>query len=86
MHSSYRAQLRKRVGLTQVRLAKLVGISQTRLSFWENDEAHLSAIEIQRIARILWAELSLIRVVASPDDLYSMLCEPNSMLETTTGK
>ena len=48
-----RAQIRKRAGLTQMTLAKLVGISQTRLSCWENHEGELSQEEVARVANVL---------------------------------
>jgi transcriptional regulator with XRE-family HTH domain len=53
MKSSVRAQIRKRSGLTQIRLAKRAGISQARLSSWENDETELSAEDIMSVARVL---------------------------------
>jgi transcriptional regulator with XRE-family HTH domain len=58
MPPSKRAQIRKRAGLTQVRLAKLTGISQTRLSGWENHETELSAEKVERIARALHSHLT----------------------------
>jgi transcriptional regulator with XRE-family HTH domain len=53
MKSSERAQIRKRSGLTQIRLAKLAGISQARLSSWENHEIELSPEDIMSVARVL---------------------------------
>jgi len=53
MKSSVRMQIRKRSGLTQVRLAKLAGISQARLSSWENHEIELSHADIMNVARVL---------------------------------
>ena len=53
MKSSVRTQIRKRSGLTQIRLAKLAGISQARLSSWENHEIELSYADIMNVARVL---------------------------------
>ncbi len=53
MKSIERAQIRKRSGLTQTRLAKLTGISQARLSSWENHETELSPEDIMSVARVL---------------------------------
>jgi transcriptional regulator with XRE-family HTH domain len=58
MFPSERARIRKRAGLTQLHLAKLTGISQTRLSFWENYERELSPEELQHIVRVLHQRLS----------------------------
>jgi len=53
MKSSTRAQIRKRSGLTQIRLARLTGVSQARLSSWENYETELSPEDIMNVARVL---------------------------------
>ena len=53
MKSSERAQIRKRSGLTQIRLARLTGVSQARLSSWENHETELSPEDIMSVARVL---------------------------------
>lgn len=53
-----RAQIRKRAGLSQIRLSKLTGISQTRLSFWENHERELSPEEVRHVASVLHERLS----------------------------
>jgi len=47
MKSNERAQIRKRCGLTQIHLAKLTGISQARLSSWENQETKLSPKDLR---------------------------------------
>lgn len=52
MKSSVRTQIRKRSGLTQTRLARLAGISQARLSSWENHETELSPEDIMSVARV----------------------------------
>lgn len=53
MKSTKRARIRKRSGLTQIRLAKLARISQARLSSWENHETELSPEDIMNVARVL---------------------------------
>jgi transcriptional regulator with XRE-family HTH domain len=58
MSSIDRAQIRKRAGLSQIRLAKLTGISQTRLSFWENYERELSPEEVRHVANVLHKRLT----------------------------
>jgi transcriptional regulator with XRE-family HTH domain len=58
MFPGERARIRKRAGLTQLQLAKLTGISQTRISFWENYERELSCGDMQHVVGVLHERLS----------------------------
>jgi transcriptional regulator with XRE-family HTH domain len=71
-----RAQIRKRAGLTQIKLAKLTGISQTRLCFWENEELELSYGDVERIAQILKENLVRLHVFRVPQKLCAPLALP----------
>jgi transcriptional regulator with XRE-family HTH domain len=48
-----RAQLRKRAGLTQLQLARLVGISAPRFCMWEKGQMDLRKELVDRIAKTL---------------------------------
>jgi|GEM_PF-2472596 transcriptional regulator with XRE-family HTH domain len=52
MRLTLRAQLRRRAGLTQHDLTKLTGISDTRISLWENSQIELPEGAVEKIA---WA-------------------------------
>src|SRR5438132_11928555 len=43
--------LRGRLGLTQVRLAELMGVSFVTVSRWENGQSHPSRLALEKIAR-----------------------------------
>lgn len=73
MFPSERARIRKRAGLSQIHLAKLTGISQTRLSLWENYERELSLEEARHVAGVLYQHLSSIESFARPTDLAQAL-------------
>jgi transcriptional regulator with XRE-family HTH domain len=70
-----RAQIRKRSGLTQLRLAKLAGISQSRLSFWEHHEVELSIEEVNCIANVLHGYLIKPISFEGPAELARVLAE-----------
>ena len=64
MLRSERAMLRKRAGITQRKLAKLVGINVATMSFWENYEVEVSPEAVKKIATVLTEGLN--RVPARP--------------------
>jgi len=61
---SERAALRRRVGITQRKLARLIGVDATAMCFWENHEVEFSTERIQKIAKVLAEQLS--RLPATP--------------------
>jgi transcriptional regulator with XRE-family HTH domain len=76
MKSSTRAQIRKRSGLTQIRLARLTGVSQARLSSWENYDVELSPQEVRRVARVLQECLTRSPAFDGATDLALALAPP----------
>ena len=68
-----RAQMRRRAGLTQIRLSRLADVSTFKLSLWENHEIELSAKEINRIARALAAELSKFPLISGEREIANVL-------------
>jgi DNA-binding XRE family transcriptional regulator len=53
MPKNDKALIRKSAGLTQVRLAKLAGISQSRISSWENGNTELVPEDVVKIATVI---------------------------------
>lgn len=53
MRLSVRAELRRRAGLNQHDLTKLTGISDTRISLWENRQIELPDEDVENIARAI---------------------------------
>jgi transcriptional regulator with XRE-family HTH domain len=56
MKLSVRAEIRRRAGLTQHGLTKLTGISDTRISLWENGEIELPEGDVKKIAQAIEQE------------------------------
>jgi transcriptional regulator with XRE-family HTH domain len=52
-----RADLRRRAGLTQVRLARLTGINPTQICLWERGDIELLDSDVSKIARTIETEL-----------------------------
>ena len=77
MKLSARAELRRRAGLTQHGLTRLTGISDTRISLWENGQIELSEWEVKKIARAIKQELDRVPPrLAGPTILRSLSLEP----------
>jgi len=53
MVKSERALIRKRAGLTQLTLARLTDMSQSRISSWENGDRELAIYEVEKIAKVI---------------------------------
>lgn len=87
MPKSDKAQIRKAAGLTQVKLARLTRISQSRISSWENGDTELEPGDLLRIAKVIRKHLDraakfialsdLVRPSA-PTNLESVESESNS--------
>lgn len=60
-----RAKLRRRCGLSQDRLARLVGTSQGAISRWEAGYLDLSPDVVGKIAKLLTEELACTREFTS---------------------
>lgn len=58
--------LRKRLGLRAVRLAQMSGIDRARLSMWENGHLEITPEEMDRLARCLAQELTLLKQLDIP--------------------
>jgi len=70
MKLSEKAQLRKRAGLTQHRLARLTGICASTISLWENGETELAPETVARIGRVIATELDRVPAVSTNEILY----------------
>ena len=57
MQKNNRAQIRKRAGLTQMKLAKLTGIPQASISSWEIGDIELKPESIALIAKVIRKQL-----------------------------
>ena len=79
MSDNDRAQLRKSAGLTQVKLARLAGIPQSRVSSWENEETELAPEVVLKIARAIQKRLGRAPHFKCVDDLAKAL---NTVVET----
>jgi len=75
MMRSERAMLRKRAGITQRRLAKLVGINVATMSFWENHEVEVSPEVVKKIATVLTEGLNRVPVNPTAADVARALTE-----------
>jgi transcriptional regulator with XRE-family HTH domain len=58
MQNKGRAGLRRRAGLTQHQLAKLVGKSVAAISLWETGQVEFPTSDVERIARALEQEIA----------------------------
>jgi transcriptional regulator with XRE-family HTH domain len=68
-----RAQIRKSAGLTQISLARLSGISQSRISSWENGNAELDSDGVAKIAKAIQTHLERAPQFNTVDDLVEAL-------------
>lgn len=74
MKVNERSLYRKRAGLTQIRLGRLAGgISGSRICLWERGEIELTASEVERIARIITAELRKLSSVPTETEVAGAL-------------
>jgi len=48
---------RKRLKMTQTDVAKLLGVSQATVSYWENGEKNMSLYELMEVTRILGTDI-----------------------------
>lgn len=78
MKISEKAQLRKRAGLTQHRLAKLTGIRSATISLWENGEVDLPPELVERIGRVIATELGR-RPAFSTNEILNALAPAKSL-------
>jgi transcriptional regulator with XRE-family HTH domain len=58
MRNQERARLRRRAGLTQHQLAKLIGKSVAAISLWETGQVQLPIDDVERIARVIEDEIA----------------------------
>jgi DNA-binding transcriptional regulator YdaS (Cro superfamily) len=70
---STRALIRRRSGLSQVRLAKLVGTHSPIISLWENGDIRLATELVEKIGRAIAAELARIQVRPTAEDVVRAL-------------
>lgn len=80
---SDRALLRRRACLTQIQLARKVGISAPRLCLWERGEIELRPEQIVRIAEVLYRYLSTPQVFSGAMALASALASSTFSGEPT---
>jgi|GEM_PF-6726048 transcriptional regulator with XRE-family HTH domain len=73
MSKNGRAQIRKTAGLTQMKLAGLAGISQARISSWENGDAELTPQDIVEIAKVIREHLGRTPQFSAVGDLVRAL-------------
>jgi transcriptional regulator with XRE-family HTH domain len=73
MKKTDRAGIRRRAGLTQLRLSRLAKVSPPRISLWENGEIQLRPEELERIAAVLANCLSSTPVVIDKEVLVKTL-------------
>jgi len=66
---SDRATLRRRACLTQLQLARKVGVTAPRLCLWERGEIELSPEQVEKIAAVLHGCLSKTPAFAGAEDL-----------------
>jgi transcriptional regulator with XRE-family HTH domain len=64
-----RATFRRRACLTQLQLARKVGITAPRLCLWERGEIELSPEQVDKIAAVLHGCLSKAPAFVSTEDL-----------------
>ena len=70
---SGRAQFRKRAGLTQLRLGRLVGLSAATICLWENEEVELCQADVEKIARALEAGFNKVPVPSTREGIATAL-------------
>jgi transcriptional regulator with XRE-family HTH domain len=73
MNVKARSIARKRACLTQHRLAKLAGICASTISLWENYELELAPEAVEKIGRVIAAELDRVPVSSTPRDIVHVL-------------
>jgi transcriptional regulator with XRE-family HTH domain len=73
MKVNVRSIARKRAGLTQHRLAKLTGICASTISLWENHELELAPEAVEKIGRVIAAELNRVPVSSTPREIVHAL-------------
>jgi len=73
MPENLRAHIRKRAGLTQVKLARITGISQARISAWETENVDLTPGDVAKVARAIREHLDCAPQFENVDDLARAL-------------
>lgn len=73
MTSMSRSDVRKRAGLTQHQLARLVGSSAPQICVWERGERALPNETVTRIALVLFDRLNGAPTFDGPEDLARAL-------------
>lgn len=73
MKISERARLRRRAGLTQMQLGRRAGKSASQICNWEQGEIEFSTEDVERIGRVLDAELRSVPVPASEHEIVRAL-------------
>ena len=76
MKFNERVRLRRMAGLTQVQMARRVGISASQLCLWEHAEIELSSGNVEQIAQTIEAELTKFPVPCTAVDIVGVLSEP----------
>jgi transcriptional regulator with XRE-family HTH domain len=59
--------LRKRLGLTQLVVARMADIERSRFNLWERGHINVSNAERDRIAHVLAQERDLIKAIPVPE-------------------
>ena len=77
MTSVSRSDIRRRAGLTQHQLARLVGSSAPQICVWERSERDLPLEALTRIALVLFDRLKGLPTFDAPDDLARALGHNN---------
>jgi transcriptional regulator with XRE-family HTH domain len=88
MPKNGRAQIRRSAGLTQMRLARLAEISQSRISCWENGDTELAAEDVTKIAKAIRKHLDRAAQFNTVSDLVRALAAANPQsvgLESRSG-
>jgi transcriptional regulator with XRE-family HTH domain len=77
MTSVSRSDIRRRAGLTQHQLARLVGSSAPQICVWERGERVLPSETFTRIVSVLFDRLNGVPTFDGPDDLARALGHSN---------
>ena len=80
-----RSDIRRRAGLTQIQLARLVGSSAPQICVWEQGEREWPAETVARIAAVLFERLKG-PAFDSPDDLARALVSHGAHVAAGRGR
>lgn len=77
MSAISRSDIRRRAGMTQIQLARLVGSSAAQICVWERGDRDLPSEVVVRIAQILYARLARAPKFETPAELARTLEQGN---------